>query len=910
MPVTVVSTPDRYALTKGGRMSFTFSGSGRLITTGSSAISLLELSGPLAEGTVINLRWNGRTEKLVVRDNPVQPNEIPSGDGSADYAISLEPFFKEYFSFREDFTCHAAIMGAVRTIVFTALRPGKAFSISGTTTSSNCKITQSNEGSDPQYRTQYSIYTEIWVQKAGTDGTQDAHFERLGNGYPIETDEDGLARIDVGSILHSQLQPDWPTWGFLNPSGSFNSQRKYFVAYGEAWGQPLQIGRMQKSEIRTAYLGGADYVHKADAGFDLQLFVQRDSPADDKALRFGSKTRYVRPDEPQFLTFLNTRATVEGLQLDVFRKFDDGSTDTISPYADQTWPLGAKITFAVGPGHLDVFDNIPGGKRLVEYYVKIKTSDADYSEPYRFIIWYRHEPYRRYFVYQNSLGVVETLVTWGKGSSELQRFYEQAERYLPVGYQVQDGQFVDYDITLQQQVEVTSGFRRLDELKLFNDFYRSPWRLLLRNGRQLPISIVSKSIRQLKDGDTLFSHKFEFVEQLRNEFYTEEDEEPGDALPPQGFTPAGNITIEQPTVVQSRDNTVPDILRSVTTAEFNNIRAKAAIPDHRNEGYLKQGTADQLYGKIYTPDSAVTTEEIGLQNLKTYNSATKKDELATAEQVKDFLKYGFDETLLNNPVAQRDAVFLKANVVFQADELQRGIFFANEDGSQIVGYMMMRDDGSIAIGSNPKGLAIALEDDGFKINGEKPYTRVFPPPPDTYDAVVKAGRETGEEVISGLYSHRSLRILNGKAQLIAITYYDSISKTWPIVFKTPRTFVREDIQPELDIVDLKKKLDALDKPDEPEEDEWEWEELRCWDAPDVITNTWKLQPPGGIVHDQLYDIPFGDYTKLYITAYNQDGTRNDAIGWKINEQPFKLRAIVPPNLNPFPGKLFFQIHES
>ena len=353
------------------------------------------------------------------------------------------------------------------------------------------------------------------------------------------------------------------------------------------------------------------------------------TPAGDKALRFGPSTRYIRPDEAQFLTFLNARSAEQaGTILRFTLTFDDASTlvkDNL--VAPQTLPVGQKITYPVGPVQRNLAALVPNGRTLNEYTVQRVAANGTtaLSVAYRFVLNYAYSPYVRYFAYLNSLGCVDTLCTTGKGSEELNRFYEQAERYLAHAYDVQDGQFVDYDLATQQQVEVTTGFWPQAVLQTWNDFYRSPNRFRLQDGRALPISITSKSIKQAKDGDTLFAHRFEFIYLYKDDFYTYEVPEAGDGVPPKNFKPGGGqVIIQQPTLIRSVDDTVPDAARELTADLLNKLQIVAARPNPETLGFLSPQNGALLFRRTDQPvpysslsDKPTTRDEAGLTDVPT-----------------------------------------------------------------------------------------------------------------------------------------------------------------------------------------------------------------------------------------------------------------------------------------------------
>lgn len=573
-------------------MLFSFQGSGAQAIAGIPAANAIVFSGAVPDGTTIRTRWGGQDYPIVFKTSPTEANELPAGNGSSAYVDTLVDYFESYFPFREAFEV-SRLDFIYPQIVLTAKQPGPQFNLSAPKVIAGIDVSNAVGGADPKRKLDYSVYAELWVKRPDQDV-----FSRK-QSFTIAVKDDGTAQLDVGSILHAEMLPDWPSWSFNQPSGAVNSHLQYYVAYGESFGAPQQIGKIYTDQVRDAYYGGADYLHRGGSGFSLTGFVvSNNNPGNDKALRLGSLTRYVREDEPQFLTFLNTRADAENVELEVQLVYSDGTDSIYSDrYAPTDWPKGSKLTYAVGVQQLQVPSHITAGKTLAEYRVRILSASQYYSAQYRYIISGVYEPWVRYFAYLNSFGGVDTLATFGKGSSELSRFYEQASRYLPAHYDVQLGQTALYDISLQLQLEVTTGWRTKSELKLWNDFYRSPYLFHMKATQALPIGIVSKSIKQGKDGDNQYAHSFEVQYLWKDDFYSDDEDQAllGDPLPPLSGGPVVPIEITQPTVVNNVDLTVPNVVRSIDEAKVAKWDQAFAWGSHAAQGYLTPATGAQIF---------------------------------------------------------------------------------------------------------------------------------------------------------------------------------------------------------------------------------------------------------------------------------------------------------------------------
>jgi hypothetical protein len=648
MPINVVSRPDALALTKGGRMAYQFQGLGRVATQGSPARTVIRFSTAIADGTVLTLLWNGKRRSITFKTTPsaAVASEFPAGDGSVEYCRDiLLPYFQTYFPFREDFSAGASDFGAYRGIVLDATKPGPAYNVTRVAGQAVAGapvfpfiIETILVGAKAILRERYSVYVELWLQQSGNNA-----FTSVYSNF-IETDESGYAQFDAGEILHRLLEQDLrlPDFSSNAPQRETGSARPYYICYGEAWGTPIAVGKIEKSPTYTAYLGGADFRHRASAGLDLVARLQAISRQEDRALRFGHLTRYVVPGQPEYLTFVNTRAQSVQAALHVRLLFDDQTGLTLTDLVDAfTFAPGQKWLVGVGALQLALGDHIPAGKSLQEYEVRLTVAGSDpggndhLSTAYRYVLYYSSSRYVRHFVYLNSLGSLDTLTTFGKGSAELDRFFEQAQRNLPYSYAPSDAQYVEYDLSLQQRVEVTTGFRDQGAVVLFNDFYRSPVRLRIKPGlagttEALQIGIVSKSIKLAKDGDRQFAHLFEYVYLHRDEFYTEDLEPQGDPAMPIDLIVAGSPVINLSTgpILNSVDHTVPNAARSLTDALLLSIKQLVGVGLHTAQGYLTQVLGDMRY---FRKDTKIDYQQ-DLVNTPTTRDAAGLSDVLTEQE--------------------------------------------------------------------------------------------------------------------------------------------------------------------------------------------------------------------------------------------------------------------------------------
>ncbi len=642
--VTILQQPDDVALSKGGRLEYVFSGNGRFVHTGVKGTNAILFKGPVLEGDVINLFWKGRNLKMVARENPVETNEFPTGAGDKAYTQTILPYFRDFYPIEQDFDVTVPEEAVLIGLNFLAKRPGPPYNLSPYLFGNIEIPSPVLLGVNEEVRPRYSVYVELWAKRG-----DDTAFKRL-SGTPLETDAQGRATYDPATTLHSYLTADLPLWNAHTAQASVKSRAEYYVRYAEAWGEPLAIGRLTKHTTNRVHLGGMPYEQLGR--FELADFVAG-SDGLQRALRIGPTTRYIRFDEPQYLTFLNLKGALTGARLEVVLKLDDNSSIALTKHELATLATHDKITFPVGPQQVGipaVLADAPG-RTLKEYTVQLKTQDGEaHSILYRYVVDYRYRSFIRHFAYINSLGSLDTLTTYGQGSPELDLFHEQAERHLlPSAYELTDGQFVEYDTAIQQRVEVTSGWRTDAELRLWKDFYRAESRWRLFSAKALPIALISKSIKEKKDDDTNFAHRFEYTYRYKDEFtYDPADEvEPP---PPPGLLPAGTVVISptSPTT-NNRDDSVPEVVRTIGSQKMLDWDQAHAWGDHASQGYLTQQSGSDVFaGKTHSHSYSELADKPGLNQLENLNAPDKTPEIKTVKLASPKAAQSVVEILLRN----------------------------------------------------------------------------------------------------------------------------------------------------------------------------------------------------------------------------------------------------------------------
>ncbi|WP_439585651.1 hypothetical protein [Dyadobacter bucti] len=87
-----------------------------------------------------------------------------------------------------------------------------------------------------------------------------------------------------------------------------------------------------------------------------------------------------------------------------------GETGVLNIALGSTLSTYGRATVNVSYQQLNL-NEIAGGNAIESYTVQLFSLIAPASRPYTYVLKYEYKPYRRYFVYLNSLGALDTCTT-------------------------------------------------------------------------------------------------------------------------------------------------------------------------------------------------------------------------------------------------------------------------------------------------------------------------------------------------------------------------------------------------------------------------------------------------------------------------------------------------------------------
>jgi hypothetical protein len=422
-------------------------------------------------------------------------------------------------------------------IRFTAKLPGANCQLS-TDVNSHISLLQQAPGTDQVIQPNFKLLLEVWMQIPGS-----TKFERLSQAFP-DVDDTGTCTYDISGIITDGLIAygyDRPSLELPNFSYCSNTSRKYYLKVAEVYGTTQLIKAITQTAQKTAIYGGFSKRMREQLAFPG--FFQAD-----KLLRFldqelAQKTTRLRQSE--FLTFCALNGDLAQVNYQITINYTTGNAHTFTAYALNNVAQYSKIQFPAGYSQLNLglYDD---ARTVISWSaVLVDAANNPISQARTFLLDYTYRPYGRYLLYLNSFGAYSSAFTYGKTSREYELTFQSAEITPKGGFRLIDGEKLDYDQHISEKISVVTGFITRRAIMLYRDVMLSTDKFILDKGRALPITILSSSIKEFKDGDNLYSLAFDFGFQWDEELYTYDPDEiePYSAADLSNYTPANPETM-------------------------------------------------------------------------------------------------------------------------------------------------------------------------------------------------------------------------------------------------------------------------------------------------------------------------------------------------------------------------------
>ncbi|MBE7177700.1 MAG: hypothetical protein INR69_14930 [Mucilaginibacter polytrichastri] len=517
--IQILKQPGEVALAR-NPVVFGFKSDNLIVSGGAPFMGKLYFPQPAFVAFPFKLSWGGIDHTFLVLQTPSQNGyDIQNGQGKtpAQFVQGVTDALKANYYVDRDFEVSYGSDGNGPYALFVSKKQEVAYNIAAEGGDKINFVVQ-QVAYEGKRNKNFKILLRLMIELPDRSA-----FEQAFETY-LETDDDGYAENDLSGALTSELLRSFDRPNIMLPVAMEcrNSVRRYFLQVAEVYGDKQTVQKLIKTDVKTAVLGGFSKEKLEESLFPNDYLLGSQA----KYLTHGGLSKVVRPEQPEFLTWMALAAGYAGIYLEVKLVWADGSTQTHNHYAFQNVPQYGKYCWPVG-----ILQNnyhlIKEEIGILRYECTVKSSlGTVLSETRTYITDYQYRPYTRYFLFLSSMGTYNTLVTYGKGSSEYERTAESAEISQGGDYRMIDGDEIEFEATLQFTESVTSGYvETRQEIREFRDLFLSSDRFVVKKGRSYPVSLASKNIKEFADGENLYAISFEIGTRLKDKLWTYDEKE-------------------------------------------------------------------------------------------------------------------------------------------------------------------------------------------------------------------------------------------------------------------------------------------------------------------------------------------------------------------------------------------------
>lgn len=495
--ITVVKEPPLISLAN-NPVVFSLVTNNLYVNTGVVAICKITITTSHTHGQSFTLSWFDQELTFTCSTSPnssgLQYPTKSAGQSLYEWVEILVQYIAQNYFISRDFI----VTSVANVITFTAKEKGEDYeiSISGAPTGTTLSVYQN--GVDVETRPNFKTLVQLY--KSGTSD------ELLGEDVQ-DPDQDLKCWFDEAQYLRSELSSD-----FTFPEGASKlvdhpeSVVKFYIRHAEMYGSPPVVKALVTGDPLYAICGGIDWVRLANYNLQSTSWYTRFC-YNHMFLTWQPLAKVVDIDQIEKLYFLNKSESAKTLKLKA--KLHWGSL-TLG------WQeIGSLDCNGVGVveclvGHANLSDTDPDS--LTKYEIRVEDSAGlVISETRTFTIDHNVYPYKKYLIFQNSLGGWDTVRFLGKTSIE-------GEYSRLISSTINDYSFTN------QQGSIVQG-RPLESLKMtvntgwISQTYKDYLRELLVSQQVyeiigniiLPVVVTSTNVFISKDDETIYNMEIELL---------------------------------------------------------------------------------------------------------------------------------------------------------------------------------------------------------------------------------------------------------------------------------------------------------------------------------------------------------------------------------------------------------------
>lgn len=392
-----------------------------LTTTGGYARLLLVFVGTSApaSGNTLVLEQDGVEWITFTFNNGTTRTSLPySGYGS--FALLIEAVAQRIYqhpSVKADYEVNYLgyeATGQRAVVELIARQRGTVYNLTvGTSTVTLGTSTEATVSEDVTLENyQLNVSVEVQSDPMGNPSTERVDDLVITGVLNADVDEIKIPLHEVPLISGLQMGADVP----LNPRKAFAQRKQVALLKVEA------VEEYTSATDRATLLNDGDWVNALNIGLPLYM-----TPAEGTLLDFVGDDRFynmqpgrkkmIDEDSPEWLTVGVTQNATHTVS---FRIFYSDSTNSSTSYTVDVLKVAGAYVLPTGWGQCSL-GSVQPLKTAVYYEVKVTVGGSPITETFTYVMDRRQYQYKRYFIFQNSLGAIDTLRCVGVNKYTIKR---------------------------------------------------------------------------------------------------------------------------------------------------------------------------------------------------------------------------------------------------------------------------------------------------------------------------------------------------------------------------------------------------------------------------------------------------------------------------------------------------------
>ncbi|PSR53928.1 hypothetical protein AHMF7605_10560 [Adhaeribacter arboris] len=364
-------------------------------------------------------------------------------------------------------------------------------------------VTLELQALDPLTKPNLTFLCEVWLEKEYLSGT----FEKI-TAEPLEqpADTDGKTIFNVRRLLDVYLEPHFPTFGQAEISRADSCFKRFYLKHTEKYGNPPVPSSFSQVDYRYVVIGGLDLPEYYAQTFFTSYLVKRKP-----FFTWDLPVKSVFSDQPEYLYFMPLSLTTTSFTVRVKVYYQNSNPQTYDLFTQQD--VNRFELYCVPAGHdLLALPAKKPGSPIESWDIFVQDQAGTIiSETRRFVLDTRYFRRKRYLLYANSVGGINTLAALGETKSKLDPEIQQLERIITPDYNPERGEVAITDKYLKPSLELTTGNRSRQEIASLTDFVLTREARLVGADRYLAGTFAAKNVVLDDESEEVSYIDFEFV---------------------------------------------------------------------------------------------------------------------------------------------------------------------------------------------------------------------------------------------------------------------------------------------------------------------------------------------------------------------------------------------------------------